>query len=1018
MFVKFTMQAFFSSVVFFFSSVVRLCGRHFRSSAKKSGGSDSGLKRRLVKKAVVHSTQPLTKKREKPSHAGNWETMGRTSLPRILNICSINVRGIVDSSRKTLLEEQLSKVSWDLLAIQETKSKDTTGATTRNGDVLYNYSQNSFHGTGFIVNRNNLKNIEKFEPVSSRISFVDYQLSRNRQLRIISVYAPTCAAPDCEFSVFLEDLSGVLRRCPSRTFPVIIGDLNAKLGSRQNHELSVGTFGIGERNDRGQTVIDWAEFHHLKIFSTFFKKRPSRLWTWRSPNGQTFNQIDHVIAPSNARFQDVSVVNSFNFDSDHRMIRAKLYITPRKRKVREPKKIKIISRPLYEYGLTTTTLELDDDLVDMYHALVNKIRTSLAIATAERPLLPFMSATTKQALRDRQIWLGNQTIQGRINFVNASKFARLSMREDIRKRQDQRLMNAMRKGKSIKRILKNDGARRDRIIGLENSNGTIEYNIQKIAEIVKMFYNKLYADVTAAAPVSGFGSLPVFLESEISNVIKSTKTGTSPGLDYVTSESLKWGAANLASEITMLFNTIIAKGQLPTEMLTSTTKLLYKKGNEHNIANYRPITLLSCIFKVLSKCLLNRMRFKVEQSISHEQLGFRQSYGTRDNLHIVRQIIEKSEEYRMPLFLCFLDISKAFDTVTHHAIWTALSSIGVENDIISLLQKIYAEAKAKVSVNGVEMEIEINRGVRQGDTISPQLFTLTLDYAVKKLNWEKYGIRINGTNITHLLFADDCILFARNKKQLSKMVREFRNAISTIGLAINANKSQYLNNQKDATPLKIEGTKIHPCTETTYLGSSLSLPMNWDREINRRVSSGWAAFNENRSILKSRSFPLKFKRKLFETTILPRLLYGCESWAITKNQIQKLQVTQRKMERALINVKVQDRIRNEDLRKITKLKDIAQEFGRRKFKYCSRLAADAEGWPTRVTVWQPLNRKRRPGRPLLRWQDQLVQAVQSFNRQQQRGRLRPERLRGAEFLRISTRPELWKAIMEHHIIQM
>ena len=162
--------------------------------------------------------------------------------------------------------------------------------------------------------------------VSPRLAYLDLRFGRVL-LRLLSVYAPPSSRPQAEFDEFFLDMETTLMEpVPhSRGFRVrrvILGDLNSKVGPRQGTEVSVGNYGVGNRNARGQTLVDFCDFHRMKIGNTFFKKRPSRKYTWIGPNGAVCNEIDFFIYPQGLRVLDVDVVNRFDFVTDHRLVRA------------------------------------------------------------------------------------------------------------------------------------------------------------------------------------------------------------------------------------------------------------------------------------------------------------------------------------------------------------------------------------------------------------------------------------------------------------------------------------------------------------------------------------------------------------------------------------------------------------------------------------------------------------------------------------------------------------------------
>ena len=99
-----------------------------------------------------------------------------------------------------------------------------------------------------------------------------------------------------------------------------MGDFNAKVGKSKAGESIVGNHGIGQRNERGDKLVNFAERYGLKITNTFFQKREGRKWTWKSPNGITKNEIDFILTDEIDNIKDVTVINKVDIGSDHRMV--------------------------------------------------------------------------------------------------------------------------------------------------------------------------------------------------------------------------------------------------------------------------------------------------------------------------------------------------------------------------------------------------------------------------------------------------------------------------------------------------------------------------------------------------------------------------------------------------------------------------------------------------------------------------------------------------------------------------
>ena len=121
----------------------------------------------------------------------------------------------------------------------------------------------------------------------------------------------------------------------------MIGDFNAKVGPDEIRETCTRSHGIGTRNRRGDMLLELTERHKFKIMNIYFKKRLNRPWTWISQNRAMKNEIDYIMTDRPRIFLDVSVINSFNTGSVHRMLRGRAMMhtkIERAKMVAQPKK--------------------------------------------------------------------------------------------------------------------------------------------------------------------------------------------------------------------------------------------------------------------------------------------------------------------------------------------------------------------------------------------------------------------------------------------------------------------------------------------------------------------------------------------------------------------------------------------------------------------------------------------------------------------------------------------------------
>nr|CDJ94238.1 RNA-directed DNA polymerase (reverse transcriptase) domain containing protein [Haemonchus contortus] len=125
----------------------------------------------------------------------------------------------------------------------------------------------------------------------------------------------------------------------------------------------------------------------------------------------------------------------------------------------------------------------------------------------------------------------------------------------------------------------------------------------------------------------------------------------------------------------------------------------------------------------------------------------------------------------MPLCLTFIDLKKAFDTVKTEAVIEALGNQGVPTKYIRMLRELYDNFTFRISSFYEEVIVNVKRDVRQGDTITPKLFSAALENIMRPLEWEDLGVKVDGRFLHHLLFADDIVLITPNIEQAERMRR-------------------------------------------------------------------------------------------------------------------------------------------------------------------------------------------------------------------------------------------------------
>ena len=795
-----------------------------------------------------------------------------------------------------------------------------------------------------------------------------------------------------------------------------MGDFNAKIGSQQLNDNAVGKFGYGERNERGDTLVEFAEHNNLFLMNSFYKKKVSRKWTWKGPNGIK-NEIDFILSNNKNVIQDVSVLHHFNTGSDHRLVRCVFKMNIKLERIKLTKKVikfdlDALKRLAPEFKIELKNKfsmleELEDtqNVQELNAAISNTIldATSALVGKCINRPDQKLSQKTKNLMKKRREMKISGNAHSKIEYIELCKTVRKGITEDIRAFNCKLVRKTLENNRSIKKTNSKLIIGKNQLIAVKKPDGTVIRNRENIVQVVAEFYKNLYdsKDSTMSQKSEdGAKDVPHILSSEVDEAIRRMKNGKSPGDDGISIDVLKLGGEELSKVLLKLFNKCLLENNIPDDWNNAIVILIHKKGDKEDLRNYRPISLLSVLYKIFTKILSNRLEKILDSSQPREQAGFRKGFNTMDHIQVVREVIERCNEYKQPLCIAFIDFEKAFDSVSITSVLDALKNQGIEQSYIELIRNIYAKATSIIRLHKDSEKINIKKGVRQGDTMSPMLFTAVLEEVFKTLNWENTGLNINGVYLNHLRFADDITVVTNSLDDIQLKIQQLSDASAKVGLKMNLAKTKIvLNKFVEMEDVIVDGNKIEVVEEYIYLGQLQSGNKNMFGEINRRTKMGWSAFGKLNSIFKS-NMPLCLKRKVFDQCILPVITYGCETWSLNSKMIQKLRVTQRGMERCMLGISKRDRERNVDIRAKTKISDIIVRVKKLKWNWAGHIARRQDRrWTKEILDWYPRDQVRPRGRPNTRWIDEIRQFA------------------GIEWMRIAEDRTLWKQRGEAFILQ-
>ncbi len=231
------------------------------------------------------------------------------------------------------------------------------------------------------------------------------------------------------------------------------------------------------------------------------------------------------------------------------------------------------------------------------------------------------------------------------------------------------------------------------------------------------------------------------------------------------------------------------------------------------------------------------------------------------------------------------------------------------------------------------------------------------------------------------------------------VVKELKNISSKFGLSMNLTKTEYMSNRKGVNEPWIDDTKISKVEKYKYLGQLTKFNSNMETVITKRISNAWKTFWAHKTILKSK-MKLGLKIKILESCVIPVLTYGAQSWSLTQRQVKRLQQTQNSMLRSILGIRLKDKVKNEIIRKQTGAKNIGYIIKKLKLKYAGHMIRNnSEKWNLKCTLWEPLDRKRKRGRPVTRWIDEFLNFLVPCWSQTARDRKRWKRVKETYALR-------------------
>ncbi len=913
---------------------------------------------------------------------------------------------------------------------------------------------------------------EQWKPVSSRLAVAELRMVSRKKfftIHIIACYAPTFRSSRNDKDTFFNDLQAVLRSLPRHDKFVLLGDFNARVGTRSRSggsdawEDVRGPRGFGECNDAGKELLSFLSLNTATICNTWFEKKPMQQQTWQHPKTKDWHAIDFIIVHQRDRYlcQDCRVICSADCGSDHRLVCISLALphtrfdhhrSPPKRPrfdvsgLRPPlDSVDSVDgtgasqeqRKAFQAAIASElesrriSVEETDLTVESHWAL---LRDSI-VQAGEKHLgqsrrhqpdwyvdsQDVLSPLIELRRKSYNCWVTSQLPDDCSRFKIARSKARAAIRRakndwlSVMAERAERHSNGAAVWKSIRSIQQcfrglrpMDSANlKDEFDQPCKSADTINarwhQHFTKILNIESSFDSSVFDSVRTRPVREDLAVVPT--GEDLARAIGHLANNKAAGQSGILPEMVRHAGTAFSSELLALIRRAWAEGCVPQEWCDAELVPIPKKGDLSRCDNWRGIALLDVVGKVVGRIIQTRMQEFAEGEVADSQCGFRKGRSCTDHIFSISQVVEKCFEHRTSAYLVFIDLRKAYDSVSRPALWRGLQLLGVPPVLIQLIASFHHGMIAKVRVGGSHTkEIPVNNGLRQGCSMSPVLFNLFFELVLERFRSEmervcpdhkvEFKFKINGnlyngpratqtlpSEVPDLEFADDAVLIVPSHNVAQLALATFAATASSFGLAVNFAKTKIMPCGVGLPPIQdpvfIDGSSVEFVDSFVYLGSEVSPDSRCSGEVDRRLASAARAFGALQCVFQDRDLSIKTKRLIYSACVLSSLLYGAECWPILRKDERRLDVFHHRCLRSILGVSRWNQqlkhITNADLRlRWGDPGEVSDVVRKRRLQWLGHVARMNDDRLPKQLLFGWFHQRRPAHGPRFRWKDRIT----------------------------------------------
>ena len=348
---------------------------------------------------------------------------------------------------------------------------------------------------------------------------------------------------------------------------------------------------------------------------------------------------------------------------------------------------------------------------------------------------------------------------------------------------------------------------------------------------------------------------------------------------------------------------------------------------------------------------------------------------TTSQILTIRRIFEGVRAKNLQATLLFVDFTKAFNSIHRGKMKQILLAYGLPKETVAAITILYRNTKVKVrSPDGDTEYFDIVAGVLQWDTLAPYLFIICLLITsidkIRENGFEltkKRSRRYPAKTITDADYADDIAILVNTPNQAETLLHSLERAAASIGLYVNAHKTEYMCYNQTGDISTLDGTPLKLLDKFTYLGSSVS---STEKDIDTRLTKAWTAINRLSIIWKS-DLTDKMKRSFFRAAVASILLYGYTTWTLTKRLEKRLDGNYTRMLRAILDKSWRQHPTRHQL--YGHLPPITKTIQVRRTRHAGHCWRSRDELISDVLLWTPTYGRAKAGRPARTYIQQLCE---------------------------------------------